>query len=118
MGSTFGGIQQAGSALNTPRYGLDIVSQNISNADTPGYTRQAVQQASVDAVTGVPTIYTRPAGPGGVTVTGTARLSDTVLVARLRAEQARSGYADTTANQLGQVQATLAEPSPPGLSGR
>src|SRR4051794_36977655 len=116
MGSTFGGIQQAGSALNTARYGLDIVSQNIANADTPGYTRQTVQQASVDAVAGVPSIYTRPAGPGGVMVTGTARLSDTVLVARLRTEQARSGYADTTASQLGQVQATFAEPSDSGLS--
>jgi flagellar hook-associated protein 1 FlgK len=116
MASTFGGIQQAGSALNTARYGLDIVSQNIANADTPGYTRQAVQQASVDAAAGVPSIYTRPAGPGGVVVTGTARMTDVVLVARLRTEQARSGYADTTATQLGQVQATFAEPSDSGLS--
>src|SRR3954447_15304075 len=116
MGSTFGGIQQAGSALTTARYGLDVVSQNIANADTAGYTRQSVQQASVDAVSGVPSIYTRPAGPGGVTVTGTARLTDTVLVARLRTEQARSGYADTTAAQLDQVQAMFAEPTDAGLS--
>lgn len=116
MGSTFGGIQQAGSALATARYGLDVVSQNIANADTAGYTRQAVQQASVDAVSGVPSIYTQPAGPGGVMVTGTSRLSDTVLVARLRTEQARSGYADTTAAQLDQVQAMFAEPTDAGLS--
>ncbi len=116
MASTFGGIQQAGSALNAARYGLDVVSQNIANASTPGYTRQAAQQASVDAVAGVPSIYTRPAGPGGVTITGTARLTDPVLDARLRTEQTRSGLADTTANQLQQIETVFPEPSDNGLS--
>ena len=116
MASTFGGIEQASSAINAARYGLDVVSQNIANASTTGYTRQSAQQASVDAPAGVPSIYTRPAGPGGVTVTGTARLTDPVLDARLRTEQARSGLADTTANQLQQIETVFPEPSDTVLS--
>jgi flagellar hook-associated protein 1 FlgK len=115
MGSTFGGIQQAGSALNAARYGLDIVSQNIANAGTAGYTRQAAQQGTVDAVAGVPSIYTRPAGVGGVAITGTARLTDPVLDARLRSEQARSGATAATAAQFQQVEAVFPEPSDTGL---
>ena len=33
--STFGGIQQASSSLAASQYGLQIVSQNIANANTP-----------------------------------------------------------------------------------
>jgi flagellar hook-associated protein 1 FlgK len=116
VASTFGGIQQAGSALDAARYGLSVVSQNIANAATPGYTRQVAQQGSVDAVAGVPTIHTRPAGPGGVTITGTDRLVDPVVDARLRTEQARSGYADTTAAQLQQIESVFPEPSDTGLA--
>jgi flagellar hook-associated protein 1 FlgK len=116
VASTFGGIEQAGSALGAARYGLSVVSQNIANAATPGYTRQVAQQGSVDAVAGAPSIYTRPAGPGGVTITGTARLADPVVDARLRLEQARSGYADTSATQLQQVESVFPEPSDTGLA--
>jgi flagellar hook-associated protein 1 len=118
MASTFGGITQAGSAMTAARYGLDVVSQNIANADTPGYTRQTAQQGTVDAVPGVPTIYSGHAGPGGVTITGTARMSDLVVDARLRTEQSRSGVTDTTASQLGQIETVFPEPSDTGLSER
>ena len=60
MSSTFGGIQQAANSIGTARYGLDVVSQNIANANTPGYTRQASQQATLDGVAGVP--YVTPPG--------------------------------------------------------
>lgn len=116
MASSFGEIQQAGSALNAARYGLQIVSQNIANASTAGYTRQAVDQSSADAVAGVPSIYTRPAGPGGVTVTGTSRITDPVINARLRIEQSRGSLADTTATQYSQLENVFAEPSDTGLS--
>ncbi|MCU1659909.1 MAG: Flagellar hook-associated protein FlgK, partial [Pseudonocardiales bacterium] len=56
MAGTFGGIEQASGALNAARYGLDVVSQNIANANTPGYTRQAAQQASVGVSPSVPTL--------------------------------------------------------------
>ncbi len=116
MSSTFGGIVQAGGALNTARYGLAVVSQNIANADTPGYTRQAAQQAAVDGTPGVPTIFTTPAGQGGVRVAGTDRLDDPVLDARARNEHARSEYAATTSTTLSQLENVFPEPSDTGLS--
>lgn len=114
--STFGGIQQAGSALNAARYGLSVVSQNIANANTPGYTRLAAQQASVDSVPGVPSIHSAPAGAGGVTVAGTSRLNDPVLDARSRTEHARSAQADTTATTLSSIENVFPEPSDTGLA--
>lgn len=116
MGSTFGGINNASTAMGAARYGLDIIQQNISNATTPGYTRQSAQQATVDTSAAVPSIFTKPAGLGGVTISGTARLMDPVLVARARTEQARSALADTTAGQLSKVESLFAEPSDSGLS--
>jgi flagellar hook-associated protein 1 FlgK len=114
--STFGGIEQASGALDAARYGLSVVSQNIANAGTTGYTRQAAQQASVDGAPGVPSIYTRPTGPGGVTITGTTRLNDPILDARSRTEHARSGSTDTTASTLSAIEGVFPEPSDNGLS--
>jgi flagellar hook-associated protein 1 FlgK len=116
VASTFGGIELGASALNAARYGLDVVSQNIANADTPGYVRQASQQATVDGPAGVPAIYTAPAGPGGVRVVATSRLNDPVIDARVRTEQSRQGLADTTASQLSLIEGVFPEPSDTGLS--
>jgi flagellar hook-associated protein 1 FlgK len=115
MSSTFGGIQQAANSLATASYGLQVVSQNIANANTPGYTRQAAQQAAVDGAAGVPYLYTKPAGPGGVTVTGTARMNDPVLDSRARSEHARGAAADTTASALSNIEQIFPEPSDTGL---
>lgn len=116
MGSTFGGISNASTAMGVARYGLDVIQQNISNATTPGYTRQSAQQATVDSATGVPSIFTKPAGMGGVTISGTARMTDPVLTARARTEQSRSAFADTTANGLSDIESLFPEPSNTGLS--
>jgi flagellar hook-associated protein 1 FlgK len=114
--STFGGIEQASGALDAARYGLNVVSQNIANADTPGYTRQAAQQVSVGDMAGVPSLYSRRAGDGGVSITGTARLNDPIVDARARAEHARGALADTTANSLAAIENVFPEPSDNGLS--
>ncbi|HZY75597.1 MAG TPA: flagellar hook-associated protein FlgK [Jatrophihabitantaceae bacterium] len=114
--STFSGIQQAATSLAASQYGLQVVSQNIANASTPGYTRQSVDLASVDPVGGVPRRYTVGGGPGGVTVTGTSRLNDAVIDARARTEHSRSALADTTAAQLSQIEDIFPEPSDTGLA--
>ena len=43
------------SALTVGRRGLDLVGQNITNASTPGYHRQALNLVSktIDGITGV-----------------------------------------------------------------
>ena len=42
MGSSFGGINTALTALFAQRRGLDVTGQNIANANTEGYSRQRV----------------------------------------------------------------------------
>lgn len=114
--STFGGIQQALSSLQASQYGLQIVSQNISNATTPGYTRQGVDLAALDAVNGVPRRYVTGGDPSGVTVSATIRLNDPVVDARARVEHARDAQIGTATTQLGQIQDIFNEPSDTGLA--
>jgi flagellar hook-associated protein 1 FlgK len=115
----FAGIGQATSGLDAARYGLSVVSQNIANADTDGYTRQVVNQGSVDGIVR-PSLYTGRVGGtsqlNGVTVLDTARTTDPVLDARVRNEHAKGGAADTTAAQLSGLETVFGEPSDDGLS--
>ena len=41
--SLFGSIQMAGNALQANDIGLQVVGQNISNANTPGYIREELE---------------------------------------------------------------------------
>jgi flagellar hook-associated protein 1 FlgK len=116
MSSTFGGLQQAGSALAAARYGLNVVSQNIANADTPGYVRRVAQQATIDGVNGVSRRYVGAAQTGGVQILGTTRLNDSLIDARARLEDARGAATDTTASRLSSIEAVFPEPSDTGLS--
>lgn len=44
--SLFGTIQQSSGALQVAQIGLQVVGNNIANANTPGYIRQTLEQAS------------------------------------------------------------------------
>ncbi len=117
MGNWFADIGQASSGLNAARYGLSVVSQNIENANTAGYTRQTAQQAELSsAPVGLYTTRANQNQLGGVTVTATTRSDDPVLDARVRDEHSRGSAADTTAAALSSLQGVLGEPSDTGLS--
>ncbi len=49
MSSTFLGLQIGRSGLSAAQVALNITGQNISNADTEGYTRQRVSTAAIPA---------------------------------------------------------------------
>lgn len=114
--STFSGIYDAGSALNAARHGLDVISENIANSDTPGYTRQVVRQTTAGSTAGVAHIQSGLVNQGGVVLLPDGRMADPVLTARLRVEQSRNQLATTNANQLSQVERVFPEPSDTGLS--
>ena len=118
MTNWFAGIGQAMSGLDAARYGLDVVSQNIENADTAGYTRQTIQQAAVvtPPLSGIYTSRTAQADLGGVTVASTDRTDDPVLDARVRTEHGVGASMDTSASTLNMLQGVLGEPSSTGLS--
>ena len=46
----FGTIQQSSGALQAAQIGLQVVGNNIANANTPGYLRQQLEQSSAEAV--------------------------------------------------------------------
>lgn len=117
MSNWFAGIGQAASGLNAARYGLSVVSQNISNADTDGYTRETSIQGSVElGATGIWARTTDNTMLGGVKVLSTQRADDPVLDARARDEHARGASADTTASIMTNVESLFPEPSDNGLA--
>ncbi len=48
--SLLGTIQQSKSAIDVAQIGLQVVGNNVANANTPGYIRQQLQQSSAVAV--------------------------------------------------------------------
>ncbi len=76
--SLFGTIQQSSGALQAAQIGLQVVGNNIANANTPGYIRQQLEQASATAV--------RDGGliKGiGVRTTGIVQMVDKALAERM-----------------------------------
>jgi flagellar hook-associated protein 1 len=112
----FSGIYRANDALTAARYGLDVTGQNIANANTPGYTRQASQQTSVETAVGVPTLHSGTVENGGVRAIGAQRLADLVLDSRMRDEHARSAQVGTQATRIADIENIFKEPSDNGLA--
>lgn len=46
--ATFAGFSTALSALQANQKRLDIIGQNLSNMNTPGYTRQSLETSSIN----------------------------------------------------------------------
>jgi flagellar hook-associated protein 1 FlgK len=116
---TLQGLQTALSGLLAQQDAIDVTGSNITNANTEGYSRQtAVLQSSeplhipaLSAVTG------QGAQLGtGVTVATITRIRNTYLDAQYRAQNTALGAASTQAEQLGQAQSALNEPSSTGLA--
>lgn len=90
-------------ALDAQTYGLNTVSQNIANVNTPGYSRREVQ-LSASAPTG-----TLSAGTG-VEVSGVQAVRDSMLSQRLWQEQPLSQQHGALADALGVVQVAIGTP--------
>ena len=116
---TLQGLQTALSGLQAEQQAIDVTGQNITNANTEGYSRQtAVLQtkeplhiAALSAVTG-------EGGQlgTGVTVATYTRIRNTYLDAQYRTQNSALGAANTQAEELGQAQSVLGEPSSSGLA--
>jgi flagellar hook-associated protein 1 FlgK len=112
--STFGGLNTAYTGLQAARAGLDVVGQNIANANTDGYTRQRVTTSAANAPIG---LFSGGARVGlGVSVDGIARLGNANLDAQVRFTAGASGYTAVRGNALSAIETSLHEPSKDGLS--
>ncbi|MBP3037673.1 flagellar hook-associated protein FlgK [Arthrobacter sp. zg-ZUI100] len=112
--STFSGLNTAYTALTAARRGLDVVGQNVANANTPGYTRQRLETSATGPLASMGS--TTPRIGQGVTVDGIARLGSLQLDARVRATTAMSGFSAVRANALSALEVSLNEPGANGIS--
>ncbi|OJU79947.1 MAG: flagellar hook-associated protein FlgK [Solirubrobacterales bacterium 70-9] len=117
--STFTGLQTALRGLIAQQDALDTTGHNISNASTPGYSRQ---EAVMRASTALPVTTGTAAGGGraelgtGVDVVGYSRARDQFLDLQYRAQAMRLGGLAARVQGLETVEGALAEPGESGLS--
>ncbi len=108
--STFGAFTTARLGIYSSSKWLDVIGNNISNINTEGYTRQAVDQISLH-MGGADKYRTGldvRVGNGGL-VTGVTQLRDPYLDIRYRTELSNVGSKETKLNGLGQIASVLDE---------
>jgi flagellar hook-associated protein 1 len=97
-------LASAVSGLRANQAALSITSANVANANTPGYIAESSNQIEVPS-----------GGPGSsVQVTGVTRELDSFIQGQLRTEIGGGGFADQTANILGQLQSLYGTPGGTG----
>lgn len=115
--SEFGALSVGLSGLEAMKEALDLVGQNVTNANTPGYVQE---QLNLSAVGGVQYPgFNQPVTPdpgSGVVVSGVVRLGDTFLQAQSLAQQGAGGSLSAQQAALTQVQQAFPEPSTTGIS--
>jgi flagellar hook-associated protein 1 FlgK len=118
MGSTFSGLNVALSGVVTNQRALNTVSHNLTNATTPGYTRQRVETAAQ-----IP--YTHPAlnnavAPGqvgtGVVATAHLRLRDQFVDVNYRSTASDVGQWEARAGAMATLDTVIDEPGDTGIT--
>ncbi|HWI65846.1 MAG TPA: flagellar hook-associated protein FlgK [Symbiobacteriaceae bacterium] len=107
--STFGSIYSVRSGLDAARRALDVVGQNVANANTHGYTRQEVSHIAAE-----PTNVIKSAGRG-IADTLVLRYRDEFLDRQFRSRAGLQGFYDSLSAQLGQVEQIVGDLSQGGL---
>lgn len=96
ISSTFSSFTTASLAMKASQTALDVIGQNIANANTEGYTRQRVDQVSINMRH---TNGTVEAGVG-VRMTGISQIRDPYLDVQYRNEIAKVGTSDAKQSTL------------------
>lgn len=108
--STFGSFTTALLGIYTAQQGLSVTGNNISNINTPGYTRQALDQVSLHT-SGADRYYQQydvKIGHGSLAV-GVSQLRDPYLDIRYRSEAASVGAMNKKLEGLNAVAKILDE---------
>lgn len=106
--ATFGEFTVARLGMIASQMALNVTGQNISNINTPGYTRQQLDQYSFITNSGGLYHSSSSANVGsGVMLAGVSQLRDPYLDIRFRKEMASVGSTDATLNVLDQLQSVI-----------
>nr|WP_325300215.1 flagellar basal body protein [uncultured Oscillibacter sp.] len=107
---TFGSFTQARLAIYAAQTGISVTGNNISNINTPGYTRQRLNQVSLYAA-GADRYYAEGdirTGQGAL-VKSLSQIRSPYLDIRYRTESAKAGYMDSKLEVLNEIQRILDE---------
>ena len=117
MSSTFEGLFIAKSGVQASRANLNVTGQNISNANTAGYTRQRVDQYAVPP-TAINMLYASSGAVNGegVTTTGISQLRNPYLDSQFRTQNAKAGTSSTLLSGMSDIENILNESTTDGLS--
>ncbi len=110
LGNGLTGLQASQQALN-------VISQNIANASTPGYVRQRVILESQQTAPGTNVYTGNSAQFMGVKVVGVERIGSTFKQAALNEATGKQEALSAQAAPLENIQGQLQEPTDTGLGG-
>lgn len=113
MRSTFGGFITAQLGLSASQQALNVTGQNIANINTAGYTRQTLDQVSLN-LSGYANTSSAKVGCG-VLVTGVSQSRDPYLDIRFRNIIAKVGEADVKVASLKELEDIFDEIAKTGL---
>jgi flagellar hook-associated protein 1 FlgK len=118
MGSTFFGLSSALSGLLAQQRALNTVTHNLTNASTPGYTRQRVDLAAQTPF--AHPALNMPVGPGqigtGVLASQHSRLRDQFADLHFRSQASSTGQYEAQADALRRIDTVIDEPGDTGLT--
>jgi flagellar hook-associated protein 1 len=118
MRSTFMGLETARRGMFTQQSALHTTGHNISNANTPGYTRQRINFEQTEPYPNAS--LNRPQIPGqvgtGVKAGSIQRVRESFLDIQYRSENNKLGYWETRAEAYTKLEEVLNEPSESGLA--
>lgn len=116
MLGTFFGLETAVRGLSASQAALDVISNNVDNANTPGYSRQVASLSSSQSIglTGEGPISTQIGT--GVQVEQITRIRNGFLDTQYQQQNQSVGNWTVQQNTLNQVTAIVNEPSSTGLS--
>lgn len=113
---TFLAFHTAGRALAASQANIDITGNNIANVNTPGYTRQRVDQTAISAG-GYVQKYALPSISSGfgTDISGITQTRDPFLDARYRDQSAAFGRYEATLEGIFDMEGVFDEASTAGL---
>ena len=115
--STFQGLEIVKTGLFVSQKALDLTGHNISNANTPGYTRQVLDLSSIAPPTtfGMYDQWGKAIGEG-VKIDSIRQIRDQFLDNQFRRENKALGEWTTKADVLSAVEGIFNEPSSSGIN--
>src|SRR6478672_5697844 len=113
--SDFSGLRLALTALQAQQRGVNVAAQNVANANTAGYSRQAVNLVNIGAPA-VPAWYAKFTGDGqGVKVDSVTRFRDQFMEIRAALEHGSMASLDQASSTMNSIEQLFNEPSDSGI---